>query len=341
MKYCILITGKNQALINELFTHLGPGFECLSCSTRYKDLLNHLNHFTPDALVYCYGQETMEELRQFTMLKETLDATHVPVVVLSSPLEYDSFNRGTFGMADRNLEKTSSVSGISAKLTTYMEEFQEKKEERRQVEKEREEAKLLKKEEQKLKREKNAEKIKLITGKDMSSKVIDNELNELISEMGDVLPSDGSGGTSVSAESIDDAELSELLGMAEMLSDHSKDRKHILVIDDDPLMLKSIKNQLQENYDVATAINGKIALKFLSSKHTDLILLDYEMPVETGPDILKKIRDNSNAKDIPVIFLTGIMERDKIEKALSLKPQGYLLKPVDHTKLLETIQNFL
>lgn len=341
MKYCILITGKNQVTINELFKHLGPGFECLSCSIRHEDLLNHLNHFTPDAIVYCFGQETMEELRQLTMLKETLDATRVPLVVLSSPTEYDSFNKGTFGMADRNIEKASSVSGISANLITYLEEFKEEKEELRQLEKEREEAKQLKKEGQKLKREKNIEKIKLLTGKDISSKVIDDELNELISKMGYVLPSDGSGGTSLNADSIDDAELSELIGMAEMLSDHSKDRKHILIIDDDPLMLKSIKNQLQGIYDVATAINGKIALKFLSNKHTDLILLDYEMPVETGPDILKKIRENPDSKDIPVIFLTGIMERDKIEKALSLKPQGYLLKPVDHTKLLETIQNFL
>ena len=63
-------------------------------------------------------------------------------------------------------------------------------------------------------------------------------------------------------------------------------RKHVLVIDDDPIMLKVVKEHLHENYDVATAISGKIAYKFLESKSTDIILLDYEMPGEDGPDVL-------------------------------------------------------
>lgn len=58
--------------------------------------------------------------------------------------------------------------------------------------------------------------------------------------------------------------------------------KNILVIDDDARMLKVIKLHLHEKYDVATAISGKIALKFLETKHTDLILLDYAMPDENG-----------------------------------------------------------
>ena len=55
-------------------------------------------------------------------------------------------------------------------------------------------------------------------------------------------------------------------------------KKHVLVIDDDILMLKSLKEQLHEKYDVATALTGKLGLKFLESKKVDLILLDYEMP---------------------------------------------------------------
>lgn len=114
-------------------------------------------------------------------------------------------------------------------------------------------------------------------------------------------------------------------------------RKHILVIDDNPLMLRSIKELLKNNYDIATAVSGKIALKFLENKKTDLILLDYEMPEENGPAVLEKLRANTITKDIPVIFLTGITEQNKIHEALILKPQGYLLKPVDHEKLLTAI----
>ena len=118
-------------------------------------------------------------------------------------------------------------------------------------------------------------------------------------------------------------------------------RQHVLVIDDDPILLKLIKEHLHEQYDVATAISGKIAHKFLETKKTNLILLDYEMPVENGPEVMKKIRENEELADIPIIFLTGITEREKINQALALKPQGYLLKPIDKEKLLGTIEKFI
>lgn len=118
-------------------------------------------------------------------------------------------------------------------------------------------------------------------------------------------------------------------------------RKHILVVDDDIRMLKLLKEHLHTQYDVATALNGKIAMKFLETKKTDLILLDYEMPEEKGPDVLAKLRANESTKDVPVIFLTGVTERDKIASALVHKPQGYLLKPIDRNKLMDTITNVL
>ena len=118
-------------------------------------------------------------------------------------------------------------------------------------------------------------------------------------------------------------------------------READLVIDDDVRMLKVIKLHLHEKYDVATAISGKIALKFLETKHTDLILLDYAMPDENGLVVLEKLRANPLTKDIPVIFLTGITDRKKIQEALVMKPQGYLLKPINRKRLLAAIQNTL
>lgn len=116
-----------------------------------------------------------------------------------------------------------------------------------------------------------------------------------------------------------------------------KEKKHILVIDDSPIMLKTLKEKLRGKYDIATAISGKVAMKFLERRKTDLILLDYEMPEESGPVVLEKIRANKKTKNIPVIFLTGVTDSGKIREALVLKPQGYLLKPIDHEKLMETI----
>ena len=118
-------------------------------------------------------------------------------------------------------------------------------------------------------------------------------------------------------------------------------RKHILIVDDDSSILKLLKGYLAERYDVATAISGKVALKFLETRSTDLVLLDYEMPGENGPAVLSKIRADKKTKNLPVVFLTGVTEREKIQEVLSKKPQGYLLKPVDMGALSSTIKGIL
>ena len=118
-------------------------------------------------------------------------------------------------------------------------------------------------------------------------------------------------------------------------------RRHILVVDDDTIMLKGIKENLIDKYDVATAISGKVALKFLESKKTDLILLDYEMPGMSGAEVLEAIRQNPEKAETPVVFLTGVSDRDRITKVLAQKPQGYLIKPVDGASLLEKIKSLI
>lgn len=118
-------------------------------------------------------------------------------------------------------------------------------------------------------------------------------------------------------------------------------RKHILVVDDNSMMLRLVKEHLHEKYDVATALSGKIALKFLRNKKTDLILLDYEMPDENGPAVLEKLRASDATKNIPVVFLTGVTESKKIKEALIMKPQSYLLKPINRERLMDTIEKLI
>ncbi|MDE6923963.1 MAG: response regulator [Acetatifactor sp.] len=118
-------------------------------------------------------------------------------------------------------------------------------------------------------------------------------------------------------------------------------KNHILIVDDDSRVLRLLKSYLSGRYELATAINGNVALKFLEKKETDLVLLDYEMPTENGAAVLEKIRANEKTKDLPVVFLTGVTEKSKIREVLALKPQGYLLKPVDMEKLSSTIKGIL
>ncbi len=117
--------------------------------------------------------------------------------------------------------------------------------------------------------------------------------------------------------------------------------KHILVVDDDRNVLKMLKAALSEKYDVTTVISGRLALKFLETKRADLILLDYEMPIETGPEVFQKIKENHRTADIPVVFLTGVADSSKIKNVLMLRPQGYLLKPINMDRLQNTIKEIL
>jgi response regulator RpfG family c-di-GMP phosphodiesterase len=106
-------------------------------------------------------------------------------------------------------------------------------------------------------------------------------------------------------------------------------------------MLKMIKEQLKEEFDVATAINGKLAINYLANRTADLILLDYEMPDESGADVIKKIRSNPETENIPVLFLTGVTDKNKIREIVQYKPQGYIIKPVSKNKLIATVKQTL
>lgn len=130
--------------------------------------------------------------------------------------------------------------------------------------------------------------------------------------------------------------------LADALKNNGRDgRKHILVIDDSPIMLKTIATSLHNDYIVATASSGRIALRYLQNKPADLILLDYEMPEENGAEVMEKIRSNPDTSLIPVIFLTGVQDTAKVQNALSQKPDGYILKPVNTAALMKKIHEIL
>lgn len=119
------------------------------------------------------------------------------------------------------------------------------------------------------------------------------------------------------------------------------EKKNILVVDDDKNVLRILKSRLDDKYTVTTMISGKMAEKYLEQRSCDLILLDYQMPGETGPEVFAKIKEIESAKDIPIVFLTGVADKEKIAEVLRLKPQGYLLKPIDTERLFTTIERVM
>ena len=117
-------------------------------------------------------------------------------------------------------------------------------------------------------------------------------------------------------------------------------KKSILLVDDDPTFLKMVKGWLDEEYRVTIVTSGTQALMYIADNRPDLILLDYEMPVTSGPQVLEMIRSETKVDRIPVIFLTGKGDRESVLKVLSLKPDGYLLKSLNRDQILKSIYEF-
>lgn len=267
MKYKLLLAGKSHAIIDDFFYVLNEDFACLTTSLRTSDILSHIQHFQPDAFVYCMAAETSENIQKVVTALGTVERRNINFFLIGDAESCNEFMKIKAQMVDVVMEKPILASSIREEIIKYF-----------VAKKEREEAEAA-----------------------VQEKAFK---------------------TSESIETDKQQELSV---------------KQILVIDDDPLMLRVIKEELKGEYNVATAISGKIGLSFLQRKKTDLILLDYEMPEENGPVVLEKIRANEDTKDIPVVFLTGINDREKIKQVLTMKPQGYLLKPIEHDKLVQTI----
>ncbi|MBO5515090.1 MAG: response regulator, partial [Schwartzia sp.] len=118
----------------------------------------------------------------------------------------------------------------------------------------------------------------------------------------------------------------------------SEGKKTILVVDDDPSYAKMVREWLREVYHVCTVTGGMNAIKFLLATPVDIILLDYEMPVVDGPQVLQMLRQEPATKEIPVIFLTGVDTREGVERVMALKPDGYILKSTTKEKLLEYLR---
>lgn len=118
-------------------------------------------------------------------------------------------------------------------------------------------------------------------------------------------------------------------------------RKTILLVDDNGIQLRTLNDMLKAKYDVQMTTSGMQALTLIGKKKPDVIFLDYEMPMCDGKMTLEMIRELEEAKDIPVVFLTGVNDKEHIEAVLKLKPAGYLLKPASADKIYETLENIL
>lgn len=118
-------------------------------------------------------------------------------------------------------------------------------------------------------------------------------------------------------------------------------KKKILVVDDSSVMRQAMQELLGNDYEVSEVSSGVAALQSIALNRPDLILLDYEMPVCDGGQVLEMLRSEKNMSDIPVIFLTGRGDPESIKKVMALKPAGYLLKNLKPEDIKANIDGFL
>ena len=103
--------------------------------------------------------------------------------------------------------------------------------------------------------------------------------------------------------------------------------KKILFIEDESALQKTFGEILsQEGYEMFSALDGEIGLRLVKEKKPDLVLLDLILPKVDGFDVLKKIKEDEETKNIPVIVLTNLEGMKDINKVIELGATTYLVK---------------
>ena len=307
----LLLCGANGSLISDFFEQLTDRFEILSCSSREEDIRGHLKYYDPEALVLCVYDEKREELSMLGRIKEQLKQRGSVLIVAGDGTKCDDFERMMPRMADYVVRRGRAINCqmMGGQINSYLDTMSM--------------FRMIKKEEK----------------RDVNSNVSDAVSSPANSHAGSVT------GKGRGKDKLDDILAAAAQAVEEMASMPAQrtpgERRHVLVVDDDSSMLRMIKDILGDHYDVAAAISGKVALKFLESRRTDLILLDYEMPGQSGAEVYEKILQNPALRHIPVVFLTGVSDRERIAAVLAMRPRGYLLKPIDSERLKKTVEEIV
>lgn len=122
---------------------------------------------------------------------------------------------------------------------------------------------------------------------------------------------------------------------------NNDDLPRILNVDDDAMMRELTRDELGGAFQVLAAESGEACLALLQNARVDLILLDVEMPGIDGYETCRRIRENSDLADIPVIFLSGHDHIDDRLKGYEAGGDDYIVKPFAPVELESKIKHLL
>jgi DNA-binding response OmpR family regulator len=116
-------------------------------------------------------------------------------------------------------------------------------------------------------------------------------------------------------------------------------RRTILVIDDEPSLLKVIGVRLrQDGYEVLTTTNGEEGLRLAEDRQPDLVLLDVMMPGLKGREVCARLKADPKTAHIPVIFLTALGLADHVKAGMDLGAEDYIVKPFSGDLLKQRVR---
>lgn len=115
--------------------------------------------------------------------------------------------------------------------------------------------------------------------------------------------------------------------------------KKILIVDDEPGVVKMIRYLLEKNaYTVVSATEGEEGLKLVQEEKPDLILMDIMMPTLDGNEVMRRLKESEATKDIPIIMLSALGQEGDVAKSLELGAIDYVVKPFHPQELLDRLK---
>ena len=117
---------------------------------------------------------------------------------------------------------------------------------------------------------------------------------------------------------------------------------NILVIDDDDIMLKAIRNILhKDGFNVITAKDGKEAFEMLDTADYDIVITDLMMPYANGLEVVSKLRNDDTKRKVGIIIVSSVGNDETITEAFRLGADDYIRKPIMADDLLKHIRKLL
>ena len=118
--------------------------------------------------------------------------------------------------------------------------------------------------------------------------------------------------------------------------------KTILVVEDNELNMKLVKGLIKiGKHRMLEAVDAESGIELIREQRPDLVLMDIQLPGMDGLSATKIVKEDPALKDIPIVALTSYAMQGDEEKALEAGCTGYIAKPIDTRKFLETISQYL